>query len=907
MRQGLRNALIMVAGATAALGLGAVFVSLLSGFIGTLSQSRDWVRQPDFTETTRTTEDLFVAAMRKGVIWIEPSGPRVMQQPCEAQFQASLLVPRPVPFDSETRSLLDKLCNLAAGRQIANEIQAWNASFLIAGIRDNRRGSGSCADGREPEGQVIQPGCRPSEWQGRMTVAGMGSQLPLTVRPGASPPPRDFADFAGGSSRPMTDWALFGPLSTTTDQIRLSSTIPARARRLVVDAILEPSRITIGRDSAAVDGRRDEVSLRLAGYAIRAERICPEEAADTCAEAMASDAPGGWRFTISGPDRSAETQVIIEGRPVRAVPMAVQSVTGDEEQGKVRLWRSSHIEVICTRGAPIPAPQQPRVRGQPRPEPLAADLVCAADWRESLRRQRGGARTGGVTFADGQPALGPDGFPGPLVDQLGLIPLLGYGPSDLGSLAGAMSNVRTREVMRLTIDPTLQKIADMAIDEHMSARLGRGQRPRRPGALQDSAIEQEPQDIGDGRAALVLMDAGDEPGAVLAVAGWPAFRAGMNAWDLQALSVGRATDSPLAGHAWRSGDVHAMPGSTFKLVTGIAGIMALRERPDIADIIAGRAAPGEQQARLRIGGAELFVDGTSIRNFGGAAFGSAVLPPGRGGSGCPVARAGGQIGVCEALIKSSNLWFGGLALAIDSQRVARQTTEAERTGTVLARAAEHYFPIIIPGATAQQTSAMTRELDMMRGVAPGAIRLVAEPVELAVEDRRNARRIDLVTNSYGQGVRASPLAMATIYGSIGAGKILRPRLIYPVSDVPEAKPPTEGASLFPGMPESEAKGWSDMLRAGLHGVSNSPYGTAAGIMASVPPELRQRIYGKTGTADTVTGMNSAWFAGWIEDVAGRRRIAFACWVSHTRDTGGRACGALIAKTAPKLAAIRTRP
>jgi cell division protein FtsI/penicillin-binding protein 2 len=903
LRAGGRAALVV-----ACLGLfGALLVWLVGGFVGTLSQSRAWVRQPDFTETTRTTGDLFNAAVRKGVIWIDAAGPSVRQQPCEALFKRDLVVARPQPFDAESQRLLDKLCNLAAGRQIANEIQGWNASFLIAGVRDDRRAAGDCADGREPEGQVIQPGCRPAEWLARMNVAGMGADLPLTTRPGAAPPPRDFADFAAGSSRPMTDWALFGPLANPADQVRMIGTIPARSRRLVVDAILEPSRIVIGRDSAAIaPARRDSLTVRLGGFSVLAERICAEDDHDSCAEAMAASAPGGWRFTITGAGRTAETPIQIEGTPVRAIPATVQAVTTDEEQGRIRMWRSPHIEVTCERAAPVPS-AQPASRRQPRPPPTPAELSCGADWRETVRRSGGGVRTAGVIFADGQPALGADGYPSALVDQLGLTPLLGYGPSDLGSLASALGNARTRETLRLTIDPQLQKLANEAVFEHMNARLGRGQRPRRPGPLQDSAVEQEPQDVGDGRAALVLLDAGDEPGAVLAMAGWPAFRAGMNAWDLQALSVGRPTESPLAGHAWRSGDVHAMPGSTFKLVTGIAGIMALGERPELADIIAGRAAPGEQQARLRIGGAELNVDGTAIRNFGGAAFTNAVLPPGRGASGCPVARLGGQIGVCEALIKSSNLWFGGLALGFDGPRVIRQATEIGRTGTWLARATEHYFPIAVPGATGAQLAAAARELDMMRGLAPGAIRLVAEPVELAVEDKRNGRRIDLVTNSYGQGVRASPLAMATIYGSVGAGRIIRPRLVHPVSDAAEAKPATEGAPLFPGLPAGQAPVWTEMLRAGLHGVANSPYGTAAGIMGSVAPELRTRVYGKTGTADTVTGMNSAWFAGWIEDIAGRRRVAFACWVSHTRDTGGRACGALIARLTPRLAAVRGRP
>ncbi len=51
-------------------------------------------------------------------------------------------------------------------------------------------------------------------------------------------------------------------------------------------------------------------------------------------------------------------------------------------------------------------------------------------------------------------------------------------------------------------------------------------------------------------------------------------------------------------------------------------------------------------------------------------------------------------------------------------------------------------------------------------------------------------------------------------------------------------------------------------------------------------------------------MNSAWFAGWINDAAGRRRIAFACWVSHTQQSGGKACGALMAPLLAKLGAMK---
>ncbi len=177
-------------------------------------------------------------------------------------------------------------------------------------------------------------------------------------------------------------------------------------------------------------------------------------------------------------------------------------------------------------------------------------------------------------------------------------------------------------------------------------------------------------------------------------------------------------------------------------------------------------------------------------------------------------------------------------------------------------------------------------------------------MDLAVEDKRSSRRIDLATNSYGQGVRATPLAVATIYGSVGARKVISPRIFKPVRDVPEAIPRFEGERIIPGMTTAQEDAiFLNAVDAGLHGVANSPYGTAAGVMSIVPPDIKRRIYSKTGTADTAPGYNSAWLAGWINDAAGRRRIAFSCWVTHTQLSGGKACGALMAPLLAKVGAM----
>jgi cell division protein FtsI/penicillin-binding protein 2 len=66
----------------------------------------------------------------------------------------------------------------------------------------------------------------------------------------------------------------------------------------------------------------------------------------------------------------------------------------------------------------------------------------------------------------------------------------------------------------------------------------------------------------------------------------------------------------------------------------------------------------------------------------------------------------------------------------------------------------------------------------------------------------------------------------------------------------------------------------------------------------------RRVFGKTGTADTLPGMNTALFAGWIEPDRdpkkkgiARRRLAFACSVSHVArgQFGAGVCGLLTAE------------
>ncbi len=145
-----------------------MFGGLASGLMRELAQSRAWIKQPDFTEASKESEDLFRELVRDRIIWLDPAAPALRNQPCEAIFEPSLAI-QPVAASSGQaapqgfrRKQLERMCNQPAGRQILDEILVWNSSFLIAAIRDDRAIGTRCADGSQLDLPVVPPGCRPA-------------------------------------------------------------------------------------------------------------------------------------------------------------------------------------------------------------------------------------------------------------------------------------------------------------------------------------------------------------------------------------------------------------------------------------------------------------------------------------------------------------------------------------------------------------------------------------------------------------------------------------------------------------------------------------------------------------------------------------------------------------------------
>src|SRR5205085_1008279 len=143
------------------------------------------------------------------------------------------------------------------------------------------------------------------------------------------------------------------------------------------------------------------------------------------------------------------------------------------------------------------------------------------------------------------------------------------------------------------------------------------------------------------------------------------------------------------------------------------------------------------------------------RNFGGGLY---WRPRAASATGCLKGVDGPQFGMCEALMVSSNLFFGGLA-----ERLWRLAGTAGGRDLLLAQMARRLTFGRNIGIKPDDS------FDLTRGIAPSA-KLAADPVHIDVADPAVARnnQEDVVRSGFGDRVNATPLAIATVYASVGS-------------------------------------------------------------------------------------------------------------------------------------------
>ena len=122
---------------------------------------------------------------------------------------------------------------------------------------------------------------------------------------------------------------------------------------------------------------------------------------------------------------------------------------------------------------------------------------------------------------------------------------------------------------------------------------------------------------------------------------------------------------------------------------------------------------------------------------------------------------------------------------------------------------------------------------------------------------------DNVSLAVGQGdLQATPLQLAEAYSTIvNGGKVVRPHLGMKIEDgqgrlVEELRTPIRRrVHIDPA--------YRDAIMAGLHGAATAAGGTSADVFASAP--YRNRLYGKTGTAERQPNPDQSWYACYVDD------------------------------------------
>lgn len=846
-----------------------------------------WVPDLRIKIASRRTKELFEFAQKANVIQFDVSTGIYGHDACEALYDAPNIHTKGNLSDSEVRRALQELCETKFGEDIRNELTLWNSSFRFLGIRDNSNKRRVCDDNLPIKVSVILKGCLISTWTVERLDPGSGkttaNQTGLD-----SPPHRPFAFIAKRGGSFFADWINVSGVQPTNagigNRFVLSSVIEGNGDDIFVDLVgdlraLEVAGKTLINDN---DGRKSTFSGKAVGrQTIRLDRLCDDDApalrrqprrgSSRCSRAQNNGWPYSYRLTIKGLAKSATLPVSITADFARNLPpdLIEYLAPGQSKQRRsVSLQRTAHIRVRCEDG-----PTRP----------------CSHSWVAPERVETSERKAFELILSDGGVLIDREGSTTKAAFDLGLVDMVGYSPSDNGSLSAGLNSKLLEDDSRfhLTIDGRVQKISL----EVLRAVLKRKNK---------SSYQQRKS-----RAAIVIMDAGDDPstrGDILASISTPVFQQYVNVWDIVAMAEGGGADNALAGNAWRSTDVHSTPGSSFKPITGYVAIEEGEKDPDIADLVVGAIPPAE--AKVLLGGSAkgrgLVVKSRGSKNLSLTGFSKATKAP--SDSKCPSARGkGSQMSVCEATIVSSNAWFAGMNLKMNADFIGSQDGGAQSPSAI---AIGRLFPLLTRADRIKGNC--SKCLDLTWGSVRSAHKLRAEPIDIAYVSKEFGGRIDYATNSYGQGTRASVIAMTSLYASLGSGFVVSPRILKE-GIVPPLS--TTGAPV-PSTKSDFADRAMASLKAGLKGVVASDYGTAKRAFTGA---RRNHTYGKTGSADSGSGEatsrgfpNSVSFSGWIEPHGNiTRRLAFTCWISHQRpgNFGGTICAPVldeILKKLPKL-------
>jgi cell division protein FtsI/penicillin-binding protein 2 len=835
---------------------------------------------------------------------------------------------------------------------VRSAVDAWNAALAVVAVRDDDARGQACAASITASAFYIVPGCRPNQWAASLADpdTAPGSDQ-IAIPDSVVAPKHEVYGFV--SSPPVAefgDWRSFVHATPKQSVVRLETQLAPGAstgRSTRIEVVGKPRAIWI-------DGQRKDVVHGVwstgAGIQWRSELCVASVDRQTgCqppvrggqrqrgglvagvtarSEALASAPPSVWRLEVRRPAGPRWSALALDVEPQHHLPPAYRryaraiwlkeaaglaSASKRWQEGRWRIERPLSLTptlalhcatTTAARRAPRECilawtPQSPPAQSEPRLPVIA------------VVRDRGVERplsepTGVGTITPYAAALGL----APLIgldrrDFLGLGPQLAtnhraaarilQSPITATQPDGVKVAVPVALRIPLTIDPRLQCLARRRLDRFLAT-------------ADDMQLPLKHRN--DRRAAIVLLDTGPGPdmGAIRAAASsrQPDPLRPLNLWDHRAIDATNPRACPTSPLAWSQTDKFIMPGSTFKVVVALAALQESVREPamGLEPLLLGITNPMTIERELRIdvrsndpnvGGRTKFdtrFGERSIANFKSSPASRAFQPP--QATGCPpsvgTTPTTPQLGLCEAISKSLNGWFAQMALRLD------------RTAVVAAPAGRPVDNLKIVAMARRLFGDTTFSLTPIAEFQPArGAKMFATPISLGVVGSTlptepafaiNREHV-LALNGIGQDVQASPLAMATVFASLAARSIVRPRLTAAALEGTTVG----GIPLLDGVPADRQEAVLRPLLDGLAGVVRT--GTAAETFRN-HATLRSRLFAKTGTADPEDDPNSpntVWFAGWLDPAIGGRsaprRLAFACMITHADGTGGGVCAPLM--------------
>jgi hypothetical protein len=467
--------------------------------------------------------------------------------------------------------------------------------------------------------------------------------------------------------------------------------------------------------------------------------------------------------------------------------------------------------------------------------------------------QNGKPQGQALTLAAPSKAAKSDEFTGEastLTEQLGLLPLIGQNKDDRYALSGLLNQsnlpANSHTDIYLTLNTAMQQAAQTILSKHVKQ-----------------------QQHANAAGALVVIN--PQTGAILAAANaapHPLTR-GVHDWDRNAYAQIYPQKDPSQFRPWQGETGFNAPGSSFKLVTTLASLQAIKN-----------GTPNRQQLETMLQGVKRAqfkaVTGLSpeLTSFTHAK----ITKPIANYHNIPLSQSfkpQDQVGLTEALRDSVNNWFIQLSFLADYATLpngekTQLSTMAEQLGF------SHYFSLVPNTAQLQRIPAANGGRGDVLNAFAG---------QLSVQNPQ-AQAGQLAFNSIGQDMTVSPLQMAKVAATIATGQIKQPYLFAWWND--EDWGDQYAASQALDVPHL------DWLHKAMKAVVDS--GTARGHFGNLTPY----VYGKTGTAQAQPKgealQDTAWFIGfYTKTKPSEASLAFACQITRADGGGGKICAPTVAE------------